>query len=264
MTRLSILVFLGYVFTLGNVGAASASPQILAAVPVGGPLELMCHDGVCETEFSAICLQPGRRAPQRGTPYRIHTADIGSIVLAGYTATGESVALPSSLLHVASLRGQTAIRFFVEQKVLNRRGVRSVSIELNRMIALIPEPQDDGASPQTTAEIVEAVSGVEKIAHIWAKYNSNNMSVTRIAVRVSNSLPMTGGVSNTQSDRMLKLAAAQDPNISPEALETSRRMVALCQRRSHFTPMRNCLGEIHDQIMRNLNISYWAALEAGS
>jgi len=264
MARSTIFVLVGLIFALGNVREASAAPQIRAAVPVGGPLDLVCQDGLCEAEFSAICLQPWRHLPARGTAYIVHTADLGSVALSGYTTAGQAIPLPSSLLKVASHRGQTAVRFFVEKDVLEKRGLRSVSVEFNRMIALIPVPMEDGSAPQTTADIVEAVSGIKRIGQVWAEYNADNMSVARIAVRVGNGLPKAGAVSNAQSNRILRLAVAQETAISPSALDSSRQMVALCQRRSRYTPIRVCLGDIHDQIMRSLNGSYWSALAPGS
>ena len=53
MSRISILVLMGLVFTMGYAREASADPQILAALSMGGPLELVCHDTICEAELSA-------------------------------------------------------------------------------------------------------------------------------------------------------------------------------------------------------------------
>ncbi len=39
MTRISTLALIGLIFAMGNVREASASPQILAARPGGGPLD---------------------------------------------------------------------------------------------------------------------------------------------------------------------------------------------------------------------------------
>lgn len=264
MARLSIFVLVGLIFALGNVRGASADPQILAAVPVGGPLELACQDGICEAEFSAICLQPERHLPARGTPYKVHVADLGSVALSGYTVDGRTVALPSTLLKVESQRGQTAVRVFVDKQVLEQRGLRSVSVEFDRMIALLPEPEKDGSAPQTTADIAEAVSGIQRVGDVWTEYNADNMAVARIAVRVANGLPKAGSVSNAESDKLLRLAVHNETAISPDALDSSHRLVALCQRRARYTPMRVCLGDIHDQIMRSLNGKYWSALAPGS
>ena len=264
MTRLSILVLLGFIFTLGNVREASAAPQILAAVPVGGPLELVCHDTICEAEFSAICLQPTRRQPVRGTPYEVLAEDLGSVTLSGHTTDGRKVTLPSELLRVASHRDQTAVRFFVEKDVLEQRGLRSVSVDFDRMIALLPLPVEDGSAPQTTADIAKAVSEVRQFGPVWAEINGDNMTVARIAVRIGNGLPRIGSVPNAESDRLLRLAVGHETAISPSVLKSARKFVALCQRRSNITPMRSCLEAIHDQVMRSLNGKYWSATSPNS
>ena len=264
MTRLSIPVLMGLILAIGTVGGASAAPQILAALPVGGPLELVCNDTICEAEISAICLQPSRHSPPRGTAYELLAEDLGSVALSGYTADGRTVTLPSTLLRVASRRGQTAVRFFVERDVLEQRGLRSVWLDFDRMIALLPVPTEDGSAPQTEADIVEAVSGIWRIGEIWAEVNADNMALARIVVRVGNGLPRAGTVSNAESDRLLQLAVGRETTLSQRALNSSRQLIALCQRRSQYTPMRICLGENHDQIMLGLNARYWSALSPGS
>jgi hypothetical protein len=255
---------MGFIFAMGHVREASAAPQILAAVPVGGPLELVCHDTVCEAEFSAICLQPRRRLPARGTPYRVLAEDLGSVTLSGHTIDGRTVALPSTLLKVASLRGQTAVRFFVENDVLEQRGLQSVSVDFDRIIALLPVPTEDDSAPTTTADIVEAVSGIRLVGQVWTEFNADNMAIARITVRIGNGLPWAAPATNAESDRLFRLAVSHETAISAGALDSSRQVVALCQRRSQNTPMRTCLGDIHDQIMRSLNGKYWSALVPGS
>jgi hypothetical protein len=264
MTRLSILGLLGVVIVMADVHEVYADPQILAAVPVGEPLELVCDDTTCEVEFSAICLQPDRHLPQPGTTYKVLAGDLDSVALSGYSVGGRAITLDSSLLQVASRRGQTAIRFSVAKQVLEQKGLRSVSVDFDRAIALVPQPAEDGSAPQTRADIAEAVSGIRRLGQVWADSNADNMAIARITVRMANRLPMSGRVPNAESDRLLELAVGYDAAISPKALDSSRRLVALCQRRSRYTAMRTCLAGFHDQIMRSLNGRYWSILDLGS
>ncbi len=264
MTRLAILILLGCVLVMAEAREVRADPQILAAVPVGEPLELVCDGSTCEVEFSAICLQPDRHLPQPGTSYKVLTGDLGSVVLSGYSAAGQTISLDPGLLKVASRRGQTAIRFSVAKEVLKQRGLRSVSVDFDRAIALVPQPAEDGSVPQTKADIDDAVSGLRLLGQVWADNNVDNMAVARITIRMTNRLPISGHVPNAESDRLLQLAVGQEAAISPRALDSSRRLVALCQRRSQYTAMRKCLADIHDQIMRSLNGRYWSILNLGS
>ncbi|MDH3743349.1 MAG: hypothetical protein OER56_17295 [Hyphomicrobiales bacterium] len=264
MTRLAILFLLGCVLVLAQTHEGRADPQILAAVPAGEPLEFVCDGSACEVEFSAICLQPDRHLPQPGTSYKVLTGDLGSIVLSGYSPAGQKISLDPGLLTVASRRGQTAIRFSVAKEVLKQKGLQSVSVDFDRAIALVPQPAQDGSVPQTKADIDKAVSGIRQLGQVWADKNPDNMAVARITVRMTNRLPTSGHVPNAESDRLLQLAVGQEAAISPRALDSSHRLVALCQRRSRYTAMRKCLADIHDQIMRNLNGQYWSILDLGS
>ena len=53
MTRFSMLALLCFVFVMTNGREVYADPQVLAAVPVGEPLEFVCNETTCEVEFSA-------------------------------------------------------------------------------------------------------------------------------------------------------------------------------------------------------------------
>ena len=264
MTRLSVLVLLGFVFIAANLREAYADPQILAAVPVGGPLEFACSDTTCEVEFSAICLQPDRHLPEAGTTYKVLAGDLGSVVLSGLSADGREIKVDSNLLKVASHRGQTAVRFSIAKQALEQKGLQSVSVALDRAIALVPRPAEDGSELQTAADIAKAVSGIRRLGQVWADGNADNMSVARVIVRMANRLPMSGSVPNAESDRLLQNAVQEEAAISPNALDSSRRLVALCQRRSQYTTIRKCLADIHDQVMRSLNGRYWSILDLGS
>jgi hypothetical protein len=264
MTRFSMLALLCFVFVMTNGREVYADPQVLAAVPVGEPLELVCNETTCEVEFSAICLQPDRHLPSPGTSYKVIEGDLGSITFSGRSIEGGTVTLDSSLLKVVSHRGQTAIRMSVARKLLEHKELLSVSVDFNRPITLLPQPAQDGSVPQSTAEIAKAVDGIRRFGQIWADDNADNMTVARITVRMANRLPPSGFVPNTTSDQLLQHALGQETAISPRALESSRRLVALCQRRSQYTAMRKCLADFHDQIMRSLNGRYWSILDLGS
>ena len=264
MTRISVLVLLCLVFTMTNAREVHADPQVLAAVPAGEPLEFVCSEATCEVELSTICLQPDRHLPSPGTTYKVIEGDLGSIAFSGRSADGGTVTLDSSLLKVESHRSQTAIHVSVGRKVLEHKGLLSASVDFDRPIALLPQPAQDGSVPQSPAEIAKAVDGIRRFGQIWADDNADNMTVARITVRMANRLPLSGFVPNTTSDQLLRRALGQETAISPRALESSRRLVALCQRRSQYTSMRKCLADFHDQIMRSLNGRYWSILDLGS
>ena len=267
MARYSIIFLIGFVFTIGQVPVASvtfAAPQILAAIPVGGALELKCDNHVCGAEVSAICLQPNRQPPARGTLYTVFAKDLSAIVVTGLTADGQKISLPSALLKVAGYRGQTAVRFFVEKKVLERRGLQIISVDFERMVTLIPVPTVADSTPQDTADINHAISGIRRVGSTWTTANADNLAIARVATRVANGLPQKRKAPRELTDRLLKSALQREKTLSSGALGSTHHMAAVCGHRARFTPVRRCLGEFHDQIMLGLNGKYWLALRPGS
>jgi hypothetical protein len=264
MKHLSVLVVFGYMLVAWNTPVGFAAPQVLAAVPVGEPYQLKCHDGVCEAEFSAICLQPKRRAPDSDTAYQVYADDQSAVKLTAQTNAGESIELPAGLLSVSSVRSQTTIRFTLEQNILKDKQLRSVSVGLKRMVTLLPEPVADDPSPQTTADIRYAVTGVRRIGEIWGENNADNMTIARITDRIGNVLSTRSERTSEEIENLIQDAIQHEPDMSIEAVDSARRLVAVCQRRSRFTDIRVCLAEFHDQIMLGLNGKYWSALIPGS
>jgi len=264
MIRITVLALLGVILALGHARTASASPQVLAALPVGEPYQLICHDGICDAEFSAICLQPKRPAPASHTSYQVLAEDLKHLKLTGLTTDGKTVALPATALGIASLRSQTSVRFYVNEDVLEQRQLQSVSVGLERMVALLPMPLDDGTAPQTPDEIADASAGIERIGKPWAEVNADNLSIARVTVRISNELPQSDDVTKEQSDQFIERAIGSESGMSAAASESARQLVGNCQKRSRFMPIRGCLEDYHDQIMLGLNGKYWSALKPGS
>jgi hypothetical protein len=70
-----------------GASGAFAAPQILAVLATGEPVPLTCVKGVCEAEFSAMCLQWARAMPEPGTAYApVDPGKISSSSSAGPTA----------------------------------------------------------------------------------------------------------------------------------------------------------------------------------
>ncbi len=264
MKRIAVMVLLGFVVVIGTVRIASAAPQVLAALPVGEPYKLVCHNGVCGAEFSAICLQPKRPAPASHTPYRVLAKDMKFLKLTGLRADGTVATLPASALKVASLRSQTSVRFFLDEDVLEKRQLQSVSVGFDHMITLLPAPEEDDGLKQTVADIAEASAGVERVSESWVEINADNVSIARVTVRISNELPNSGSITKDMSDDLMERAISSETTSSETALDSARQLVGNCQRRSRFMPLRRCLEEYHDQIMLGLNGKYWSALKPGS
>ena len=262
--RRSILLVTGTLLLIANTGPATAVPQLLAAVPSSGPLDMVCNDNLCQAEFSAICLQSERSFPVKGTPYKIQLKDIAAVKLRGEMADGTMRDLSSRLLRIDSQRSHTAIRFVVDRSQLPQSGIERLTVAFDRLIALFPVPaqdqQVDHSSPQTADDLITAANGIRRAERLWLEFNADNVAVARIANRMSNSLPRSGAVVSEKADRLWRSAIAQEPGLSQKIKMDTLELVNRCQQRRDIS-LRHCLNYTHDQVMRDLNVRYWRLLK---
>ena len=126
------------ILVLALAGAVHAAPQIVAAVPSNGPINLICDGAECWAELSTICLQKTRFTPRAGTSYVIHRPHRTAIAVIGHRGDGKTIRLASDVLHFASLRGQTAFRVLLPTSFQENRGLDRVSISVEQLATLIP------------------------------------------------------------------------------------------------------------------------------
>ena len=266
MLRPSVLLLSISMICSLSINEASADPQILAAVPPGQPLYLTCDGTKCIAEFSSICLQQQRDFPAAGTIYQIAREDIGDVHLVGTGRSGEKVNLPVSLLNVKSQRSHTAVRFYVDQISLDERGVGKTSIMFDRLVALYPQKksQPDMQSPPHSDQDKEiALSGIERIETMWAEINADKMILSRLINRLANYLPLESNLSQSKVKSLFSHAVDQEQTFQPVMQGEAKRLVMNCQQRTGML-LRKCLGTIHDQVMRDVNLNYWNMLKPGS
>jgi len=107
MHRVLQVLSLVVVATATGISGAFAAPQILALLETPEPTPLACAGGVCQAEFSTMCLQKNREIPQPGTAYAPATPD--SVVLVLTRADGTTTRVPSrmsTLPYVPAARSQ--------------------------------------------------------------------------------------------------------------------------------------------------------------
>jgi hypothetical protein len=257
-TSFSLLCF------VSQTNSAIASPQVLAAVPTGKPVELVCRDSVCSAELTTICLQPSRSVPLLGTPYLIHSKHAAAVTLHGHAAGKQTIPLPSSLIKVKSKRGQTAVTFYVPRKILGQRQLQSISISIGRMVALVPLATKTGTATQSQREVAVATAGLRQIGKSWRMTNSDNLTIARITSRMRNALVGAVLPSPKTINQLLQVALEQENSIPEQTLQSSRGLVAVCQRRARISIVSQCLADYHDQIMLGVNGKYWSTLKSGS
>jgi hypothetical protein len=246
---------------------ARAAPQIVAAVPTNGPVELLCDGAQCWAEFSTICLQQARFTPKAGTGYVLHDKGRAAVAVTGVTGDGAIVDLDPGLLRYAALRGQVSFRFALPADVLAREGLASVSVTLRRLVTLVPRGQAGDPLPQTPDDVSVAVREIATTGGYWAAINTESIALARMTNRVINRLPSEGSVSPAEGAALWKRAAAHEPDLAAKSATRGGDLIDHCQRRSArpgSVSMRRCLGYIHDQYMHDLNFKYWNTLKPQS
>ena len=247
-----------------HTNAAIAEPQILAALPTGKPVELVCRDNICSAEFSTICLQPARSVPPVGTLYLIHSRHTALVTLRGHVAGKRTITLPIDLIKARSNRGQTAVTFYASRKILERRGLQSVSISIGRMTALVPIATRTGSDTQSRRETAVAAAQLRRIEETWTMANADNLTIARVTSRMRNALIGVLSPTPTTINRLLQRALEKETSISAQSLKSTRGLVAVCMRRARISIVSQCLADYHDQIMLGVNGKYWSTLKSGS
>lgn len=249
---------------VSQTSSAIANPQVLAALPTGKPVELVCRDNVCSAELSTICLQPSRSVPPLGTPYLIHSRHAAVVTLHGHVAGKQTISLPSDLIKAKSRRGQTAVTFYVSRKILERRGLQSVSISIGRMAALVPIATRTASDTQSKRETAVVAAQLRRTEEIWTMANADNLTIARVTSRMRNALIGVISPAPTTINRHLHRALEKETSISEQTLQSTRGLVAVCQRRARISIVSQCLADYHDQIMLGVNGKYWSTLKSGS
>ncbi len=267
-----IIACLSYVFAAvlvagGAPGSASATPQIVAAVPTGEEVELTCADGGCSAEFSTICLQQSRTPPSRDTAYGLHGPERAAIAFTGTRRDGSEVALAPELLRFDSFRGHSAFKFSVPSALLKKRGLTRLTVKVERLAMLLPVPEAGDPKPQTAADVALALREVKTTGGYWAARNGENMAMVRLTSRIINRLPHKGSISAAESEALWQQALAPEKELTGEPLAWNRRYVDYCRENALLPgsfPMRHCLGNAHDWFLKDLNTDYWKSLKPTS
>jgi len=248
-------------------GDAHAAPQIIAAVPTGGDVELICAEGTCSAEFSTICLQQSRTKPSPLTPYILHGPDQDAMIVTGHSKDNKTASLAPGVLRFVSLRGHSAFRVSAPEKLLKSQGLARMTVKIDRLAMLLPVPEEGDTDPQTAADKEKAFHEIKSKGGYWTEMDPDNLAMARVTNRIINLLPAKGSVTTAAGEALWRQAAAPERELSKESLAINRSYFDYC-RENGLTPggfaMRRCLGDAHDWFMKDLNVNYWKSLKPTS
>lgn len=268
---------------IGFVGAAAAAPQVLMVVTPSDELPLTCENGLCTTEVAAICLQPDRSNPVRGKKYSVRAdrSDIrgprstrieDTMTLVGRDAGGTETVLPAeTLLRINAERDHYAVTLSVDESVLQRYGVATLTVKVTGNVLLFPDADKDDPNPQTPSDIEVAKTMQRGTAERVLAQHADELSGARVVRRAINALPRDRATSEAER-RAARDAALRRP-VTNTALAHAKDAFFACRsvsdqniitRYDSRYSYRACLGVMHDDLIDGVNKKYWDALKAGS
>lgn len=267
MHRVFRFFSIAFVASLATVDGAAAAPQILALLETPTPTPLVCNGGVCEAEFSTMCLQRDREMPQPGTAYS--PADPDAIVLVVTRADGST----------ARIQGHPGLRFSVPrtyvsatavigEAALERLGAVEAAVEVRPLASLIPAPEPGDRSPLTADEIAKVTGPLRMAARRAVLREKETIGAARVTGRIANGyLYDPAGTRDGREALWRKAAATQPGGPAAPGLARARRIFEVCQDYAETRGeqgFRGCLQHRHDYLMFGVNHTYWHRNDVGS
>ncbi len=243
------------------------SPQVLALVSIDKPMELLCFNGDCFVELSAFCLQADYKTPNRGTRYQV--AGFGGIRVTGYTREGASVALdPSEHFQLSALRTHVAVRMSIRSEALQKMDLARVEVTVAPNVSLVAMPSDK-YEPQSEVSVAVATGPWRLIGDRIVDRNQEKMSAARVTNRIANSLPP---FTNVSRDTTRAIWADMEnngllENMQPKAVQLLSDAYSECEGKHNLggmTTMRECVSQMHDRFLNDLNSKYWDVIRGAS
>ena len=267
MLRLFRIFSIAAIAFLAGLPGAFAAPQILALVETPEPTPLVCAGGVCEAEFSTLCLQKERPIPLPNTAYQ--PADAAKIVLVLRLADGGTRRLAGHPeIRFTVPRTYFSARATIPEAALARLGAVGAAIEVGPLTSLIPTPEPGDANPHTADEIAKVTRLARMDAHRAVRRARKTITAARATNRLANALLLDpAATSASRSALWEKIVAGMPEGRAAPGMEQAARIVRVCQsyeEKQGIEGFRGCLQYRRDQLMFTINDTYWHRNDVGS
>jgi hypothetical protein len=257
MRHLAAYVLAFAAFVPFNAGAA---PQILGLIATAEPVPLTCEDGVCQAEFSSVCLQRDRDMPKDGTVYNL-TGDQVTLVITG--KDGSIRRIPAAnWVDVRSAETYTAVIIAIPRDFVGPDAER-IAISVDRMAAAVPVAEAGDPNPLTEDETALVTGPKLKIAERTISQKPRQTASARITMRMINAAEKNP---SRFVDDLWREAAVGEAANSKGAIRAAGivRMCRLMEAAGHAPVLRDCLFGHHHGTMLDLTSQVWNRLGAGS
>ncbi|MFQ5764122.1 MAG: hypothetical protein ACE5GT_04270 [Rhodospirillales bacterium] len=256
-----------FVASLATVPGASAAPQILALLETPTPTPLVCADGVCEAEFSTMCLQRDREMPRPGTAYT--AADPGTIVLVVTRADGSTARIKGHPGFQFSVpRTYVSATITIGEADLDYLGAVDAAVDVEPLASLIPAPRPGDRSPLTVDEITKVTGPLRMAARRAVLREKETVGAARAAGHLANAYLYNPAPTRDGREALWRETAATAPEgPAGPGLARARRIFEVCQDYAETRGeegFRGCLQHRHDYLMFGINHTYWHRNDVGS
>ena len=260
---------LGAVAVAGAIAGAqhaSAAPQILGMIATAEPTRLICENGVCQAEFSTICLQQHRVSPVAGTVYRQAAAT--RLEMTVTKAGGGEVTVPlGDRARITAHREFTSVMISVPEDLIRSMGGSAARISVPRLASLVPQAVLGDINPLTAHEIAQYTGPLRSAAENFMQADPD-LPVAKLLNRVLNAVEFNDTV--YMSDGSEIWARVKDDAEAQTAPATRRRVQAVIRECTTDTPNRavwgtkGCIGLRHGEVLMKTTKDVWKGLGAGS
>jgi hypothetical protein len=253
--------------TLTGISGASAAPQILALLETTEPTPLACSGGVCQAEFSTMCLQKNREIPRPGTAYAPATPDSVVLVLTRADGTTMRVEGAASLRFVVPHNYLSAVAT-ISEAALRQLGAVRAAVEVAPLASLIPEAKPGDINPLTADEIAAATGPHRLIAGRVVAHAPDTISAIRVANRYANALLVKPATTQEARRTMWRnVVAASGDDATAAGVARIEHIIDTCQfydEHRGFEGFRGCLRYRRDLLLESINDTYWRRKDIGS
>ncbi len=259
---LSLLV----VATLTGISGAAAAPQILALLETTEPTPLACSGGVCQAEFSTMCLQRNREVPRPGQAYAPASSDAVVLVLYGADGRATRVAGAAHLKFVVPYTYLSTVASIPEAE-LRRFGATRAAVEIAPLASLVPETKPDDTSPLTADEIAAVTGPQRALAERVVANARDTVSAVRAANRFANALLVTPAATQEERLAMWHDIVAASGDATAAGIARIDNIIDTCQfydEHRGFEGFRGCLRYRRDLLLESINDTYWRRKDLGS
>ncbi len=241
-----------------------AAPQILAVLATAEPVPLTCVKGVCEAEFSTMCLQRGRAMPHPGTAYA--PVNPGNIILVIRRADGSTARIAGHRsLRFSVPRTYVSVTATIDAAALAELGAVSAAVEIGPLASLVPAPTPGDTSPITAEEVARITGAPRMAAERAVRRERETLGAARITRRLANALVANPTPTNAERKDLWDRIVAATP--AGTGVQKARDVFDTCHDYAEALGeegFRGCLQYRHDYLMQSINDIYWNRNDVGS